>query len=85
MGTPNREPQQYSTYLNRNMGTLVGLLLVYSYYILGVPCFGVPSKVPFSTQVLKSPRVDMENARMCTGSFRKEEEVKIRPGLGFRV
>ena len=39
----NREPQEY----NWNIRTLGGILLLYSYYVLGVPCFGVPLKVPF--------------------------------------
>ena len=41
LGTPSREPQEYS----RNMvgyGDPVGMFLLYSYYILGVPCLGFP-------------------------------------------
>ena len=33
-------PQEY----NRNTRTLPGVFLVYSYYVLGVPCLGLPPK-----------------------------------------
>ena len=38
--TSNREPQEYS----RNIRTLVGIFLLYSGYILGVPYLGFPIK-----------------------------------------
>ena len=40
LGTPNREPQEYSR-------KIIGIYLpgsLYSYYILGVPCVGFPTK-----------------------------------------
>ena len=37
LGTPNREPQEYSSYQGR-------YILLHSYYILGVPCLGFPIK-----------------------------------------
>ena len=40
LGTPNREPQEY----NRNIRTQVGIFLLYSFYIPGVPCLGFPIK-----------------------------------------
>ena len=39
MGTPNREPQEYSRKIIDYKDPVV-----YSYYILGVPCLGFPSK-----------------------------------------
>ena len=45
MGTPHREPQEYSrNIILQNIWTLVGIFLLYSYYILGVPFFGFPLK-----------------------------------------
>ena len=54
MGTPNREPQEYS----RN---IIGIYLpqgpyipLYSYYILGVPCLGFPVKSLHNSLVIST-------------------------------
>ena len=39
LGTPNREPQEYSRNI---MEYKVGIFLLYTYYILGVPGLGFP-------------------------------------------
>ena len=45
LGTPNREPQEYSRIITEYKArTLVGIFLVSCNYILGFPCFGVPIK-----------------------------------------
>ena len=43
MGTPNREPQEYSRKII-DYKDPVGIFPLYSYYILGVPYLGFPSK-----------------------------------------
>ena len=62
MGTPNREPQEYS----RNIRTLVGIFLLYSHYILGVPCLGFPVK-SLQYALLKAER-EFENATYSVSS-----------------
>ena len=51
MGTPNREPQVHGRNVLKckdpgryNVWTRVGIFLVYSYYVLGVPCLEFPVK-----------------------------------------
>ena len=41
LGTPNREPQEYSRNI-MEYKDLVGIFLLYTYYILGVPGLGFP-------------------------------------------
>ena len=41
LGTPNREPQEYSRNI-MEYKDLVGIFLLYTYYILGVPYLGFP-------------------------------------------
>ena len=42
MGTPKQGTPTIQEVHNRNIPTWILMLLVYSYYIRGVPCFGVP-------------------------------------------
>ena len=44
MGTLNREPQENSRNIQEYVRILVGIFLLYSYHILGVPCLGFPVK-----------------------------------------
>ena len=41
LGTPNREPQEYSRNIMEYKDP-VGIFLLYTYYILGVPYLGFP-------------------------------------------
>ena len=53
MGTPNREPQEYSRNITeyKDPGRY-SIFLLHSYYILGVPCLGIPIKVPLLSETL---------------------------------
>ena len=68
LGTPNRESQEYSRNIIDDKDP-VGTFRFYSYYVLGVPLFGDPSKVllpvlqllghpthPYSKSWEKAPR-----------------------------
>ena len=58
MGTPNKEPQRYSTYMYVYTGNIPArvLVLCYPQYALGVPCLGSPLK-PFYSESLCSQEV----------------------------
>ena len=43
LGSPNREPQEYSRII-MEYEDLVGIFLFYTYYILGVPYLGFPAE-----------------------------------------
>ena len=48
MGTPNREPQEYSRNMVEYKDPIVGIFPCYSFCILGVHCLGFPVKSLYS-------------------------------------
>ena len=90
MGTPNREPQEYSRNLDRNIPTMVLIFLLNSYYILGVPCLGFPLGSLYYRETAAYLRLGLEfwGLGFRDGGFAVKGSgfwAFLQDALGFRV
>ena len=74
MGTPNREPQEYSKNMTEYKDPGRYIPIIYSYYILGVRCLGFPVKSLQDFKQNKKP----SSLQSCARAYRVL-------GLGFRA